>query len=180
MAHTLDHIAAERQQDLTRSRWAGLGEFFEAEPPTWEEYGRSGEPFFYDPDAPISLALATPSGIEKPMYPVFTLGTLFPSAGSRADDPPQLPGSVAWGKFWAERASERAAPEDSQAQDSVLLETLDYVSDLPGEFGEAGGEFFSNLFGPPLETFAAVPGSVFENIPLWVPLLGAAFLLTRN
>jgi len=186
MAHTLDHLAAERREGLTASRVAALREFLTTEQPTWEEYGRSGEPFFYDPDAPVSIALTTPSGIEKPMYP-YEAFTLFPGAGSRADDPPQLPGSGAWGSFWGERASvtKQAAPEDNgltleDPSEGAIPAGLEWLSNLPGEFGEAGGEFFANLFGPPLGTLAAVPGSVFENIPTWVPLLGAAYLLTRK
>jgi len=185
MAHTLDHIAAERREELTASRWAGLREMVTTEWPTWEEFGRSGEPVFYDPDAPVSIALTTPSGIEKPMYPVFSLGTLFPGAGSRADDPPQLPGAGWWTTLWEERETKQAAPEDNgltleDPPEGAIPAGFEWLSNLPGEFGEAGGEFFANLFGPPLGTLAAVPGSVFENIPIWVPLLGAAYLLTRK
>ena len=64
---------------------------------------------------------------------------------------------------------------------------LDYMSNVPGEIGEAGGELFANL-GAGLGSGVAAasqplwdaPGDLLKNIPIWVPVLGAAFLLTRG
>jgi len=66
-------------------------------------------------------------------------------------------------------------------------EAAEYISNIPGEAGEAGGEFLSGLgagagagLGGLVDPLTAIPGDLFKNIPIWVPVLGAAFLLTRG
>jgi len=74
----------------------------------------------------------------------------------------------------AERAAEAGAAAAQAALDTTLA-AIDYVSDIPGEFGEAGGELLAGLADP----LVKLPGALLEGIPIWVPLLGAAFLFTR-
>ena len=73
---------------------------------------------------------------------------------------------------------------------SAASSTLEYISNLPGEVGEAGGEFVAGLgagvgaasesvIGGVTAPLSALPGDLFEGVPTWVPLLGAAYLLTR-
>jgi len=68
----------------------------------------------------------------------------------------------------------------------VATDTLDYISNIPGELGEAGGELLEGLgagagagLGSLVDPLTSIPGDLFKNIPIWVPVLGAAFLLTR-
>jgi len=201
MAHTLDHIAAERQQALTGARWAGLGEFFAAEPVAW------GQPFFGADSTPapgtwggaggMPPETDTPGGPYGPAIDPTTFPFIGPFLG------PLTPGYVApvvIGTGGAERAAiaaELRAADAAQAAGAAERAAAaagaaaEYVSDIPGEIGEAGGEFLSELgagagagvqslfegFTIPL---TEIPGDLFEGIPTWVPLLGAAFLLTRK
>ena len=145
----------------------------------WREYGASGEPFF-----PQQIPYRTIETRDTGMYgyeaPYTGPGSVILPAGYSA-----LTGVLGEGYDWTVgtgRATPvvdlpNGAPPPAPAQEGALPAALDYLSDVPGEIGEAGGEFLVNLFGPPLGTLAAVPGSLFENIPTWVPLLGAAWLL---
>jgi len=65
-------------------------------------------------------------------------------------------------------------------------EAGEYISNIPGEVGEAGGELLAGVgagagagIGSLVDPLTAIPGDLFKNIPIWVPVLGAAFLLTR-
>jgi len=82
----------------------------------------------------------------------------------------------------AERASIAEALRLAEAQ-KLLAGSAEYVSNIPGEVGEAAGEFLEELglgVGAGLagvtEPLAELPGSLLENIPLWVPALGIAYL----
>ena len=160
-----------------------LGEFFATEHPTWEEYGRSGEAFF---GGEITGSGATPSGIETEIYPIPSFGGI-PFLRYLGDSTPP---PVTVGEGGAERAS---IAEQLRLEEAAKLAggAIDYVSDIPGEIGEAGGEFLSELgagAGAGLQSvlaggitpLTAIPGDLFEGIPTWVPLLGAAYLLTRR
>lgn len=65
------------------------------------------------------------------------------------------------------------------------------AAEIPGAIGEAGGELVAGLgagVGSGVESvltgvtapITAIPGALFEGIPSWVPLLGAAYLLSRQ
>jgi len=71
--------------------------------------------------------------------------------------------------------------------EGVIAGGLEYISNIPGEIGEAAGEFVAGLgggvgagLGALTAPIVAAPGALLEGIPSWVPLLGAAYLLTRN
>jgi len=160
-----------------------LGEFFATEHPTWEEYGRSGEAFF---GGEITGSQATPSGIETEIYPIPSFGGI-PFLRYFGD---YTPPPVTVGEGGAARAS---IAEQLRLEEAAKLAggAIDYISDIPGEIGEAGGEFVAGLgagVGTGVESvltgvtapITAIPGDLFEGIPTWVPLLGAAYLLTRQ
>jgi len=74
-----------------------------------------------------------------------------------------------------------------QRGEGVIAGGLEYISNIPGEIGEAAGEFVAGLgggvgagLGALTAPIVAAPGALLEGIPSWVPLLGAAYLLTRN
>lgn len=162
-----------------------LGEFFATEWPTWEQYGRSGEAFFPDVGrAPSGATYRDPglwAGIFGPQYWPEGLGgppepEIGPGGAARATLAERLraeeASKLAFGA--AERAADAGAAAAQTAIDMTLA-TIDYVSDIPGEIGEAGGEFLAGLADP----LVKLPGDLLEGIPIWVPLLGAAFLFTR-
>jgi len=71
--------------------------------------------------------------------------------------------------------------------EGVIAGGLEYISNIPGEIGEAAGEFVAGIgggvgagLGALTAPIVAAPGALLEGIPTWVPLLGAAYLLTRN
>ena len=77
-----------------------------------------------------------------------------------------------------------------RAAQELALAGADYVSDLPGEVGEAAGEFVEELgagVGAGIESVLAgatepitdIPGDVLREIPIWVPILAGAFILSR-
>lgn len=163
-----------------------LGEFFATEWPTWEQYGRSGEAFFPDVGRAPSGATYDP----RPWYTSLLGGPYYWPEGLGGPPEPEIgPGGAARATL-AERlraeeaaklafgAAERAAEAGAAAAQTALdttLAAIDYVSVIPGEFGEAGGELLAGLADP----LVKLPGALLEGIPIWVPLLGAAFLFTR-
>jgi len=149
-----------------------LGEFFAAEPVPW---GGAMGPFFetvtpitYPDGGDIySIPAVTPEGIGRDIYGTIQIGT--------------------GGAERAVIAAELRAAEAAQAAGGAALAAADYISDIPGEIGEAGGELVAELgagvgagLGAVVAPVVAAPGALLEGIPIWVPLLGAAFLLTRN
>jgi len=142
------------------------GELPLSDAPTWEEYGRSGESFFPQTGTSITTAEQTTYAGPGAVDILQNWGTFLP--------PVQI------GTGGAARA---AIAEQLRA-------SAEYVSDIPAEVGEAGGEFVAELgagVGAGVESvltgvtapITAIPGDLFEGIPSWVPLLGAAYLLTR-
>ena len=115
-----------------------------------------------------------PSEIETP----FLTGSFWDllSTSGTATLPPVTvgPGRSQEGDLVDEAAAAAAAAQAAAAA------AADYVSDIPGEIGEAGGELIGNLLEGATAPITAIPGDLFEGIPTWVPLLGAAYLLTRN
>ncbi len=120
-----------------------------------------------------------PSGIETPFL-TGSFWDLLSTSGTATLPPVQI------GPGGAERA---IIAEELRAADAAAA--ADYISDLPGEVGEAAGEFVAELgagvgsatesvIGGVTAPITAIPGDLFEGIPTWVPLLGAAYLLTRN
>jgi len=146
-----------------------LGEFFAAEPVPW---GGAMGPFF-ETVTPITY----PDGGDIYSIPAVT------PLGIVGDVATELRVRAGLGAELAAATAERSAAAAGAA--------AEYVSDIPGEIGEAAGELVAELgagagagvqsllegFTTPL---TAIPGDLFEGIPTWVPLLGAAFLLTRN
>jgi len=152
-----------------------LGEFFATEWPTWEQYGRSGEAFFPDVGRAPSGATYDP----RPWYTSLLGGPYYWPEGLGGPPEPEIgPGGAARATL-AERlraeeaaklafgAAERAAEAGAAAAQTAL--------DIPGEFGEAAGDLLAGLADP----LVKLPGALLEGIPIWVPLLGAAFLLSR-
>jgi len=78
------------------------------------------------------------------------------------------------------------APREREGE-GLIAGGLEYISNIPGEIGEAAGEFVAGIgggvgagLGALTDPIVADPGALLEGIPSWVPLLGAAYLLTRN
>jgi len=152
-----------------------LGEFFAAEPVPW---GGAMGPFF-ETVTPITY----PDGGD--IYPVgITLGSL-------GGDIVQIgTGGAARAEIAAELRAQEAATLAAGAAEragAAAGATAEYVSGIPGELGEAGGELVAELgagvgagLGAVVAPIVAAPGALLEGIPVWVPLLGAAFLLTRK
>ena len=153
-----------------------LGEFFAADHPTWEEYGRSGEPFFPQTGTSITTAeqVGTPDvgmyGYEQFAFPPILGAGYSALTGTVGAIPSVVVGTG--------RSQEGDLVDEAAAADAAA--TADYISDIPGEIGEAGGELVGNLLGGALAPITAAPGALFGEIPTWVPLLGAAYLLTRK
>ena len=153
-----------------------LGEFFAADHPTWEEYGRSGEPFFPLTGTSITTAeqVGTPDvgmyGYEQFAFPPILGAGYSALTGTLGAIPSVVVGT---GRSQEGDLVDEAATTDAAA-------AADYISDIPGEIGEAGGELVGNLLGGALAPITAAPGALFGEIPTWVPLLGAAYLLTRK
>ena len=153
-----------------------LGEFFAADHPTWEEYGRSGEPIFTQTGTSITTAeqVGTPDvgmyGYEQFAFPPI-LGAGYSALTGTVGAIPSV--VVGTGRSQEGDLVDEAATTDAAA-------AADYISDIPGEIGEAGGELVGNLLGGALAPITAAPGALFGEIPTWVPLLGAAYLLTRK
>ena len=160
-----------------------LGEFWAADAPTWEEFGRSGEAFI---GGEITGSQATPSGIETEIYPIPSFEGI-PFLRYLGD---YTPAPVTVGEGGAERA---LIAEQLRLEEAAQLTggVIEYISDIPGEIGEAGGEFLAELGGGAgagvqsvleggITPLTAAPGALFGDIPTWVPLLGAAYILTRK
>jgi len=154
-----------------------LGEFFATEWPTWEQYGRSGEAFFPDVGRAPSGATYRDQGLWAGISEY--ISAQYRPEGLGGPPEPEIgPGGAARATI-AERlraeeaaklafgAAERAAEAGAAAAQTAL--------DIPGEFGEAAGDLLAGLTDP----LVKLPGALLEGIPIWVPLLGAAFLLTR-
>ena len=153
-----------------------LGEYFAAEHPTWEEFGRSGEPFFPQTGTSITTAeqVGTPD-VGMYEYEQFAFPPML-GAGYSA-----LTGTLGAGydvAIGTGRSQEGDLVDEAATTDAAAA--ADYISDIPGEIGEAGGELVGNLLGGALAPITAAPGALFGEIPTWVPLLGAAYLLTRK
>jgi len=192
MAHTLDHIAAERQQATATVSGGGLfgglatlggyewlsPEELEAHVPgqEWRQYGASGEPVFpqLEPYRTIEVSETGMYGYEQ----AYTgPGAVVVPAGYAA-----LTGTLGAGYGWSMGTGRDTPVVDLENGNGLMLEDppegaipagLEYLSNVPGEIGEAGGEFLANLFAP----VTGIPGDILGDLPIWVPLLGAAFLL---
>jgi len=152
-----------------------LGEFFAAEPVPW---GGAMGPLFE-----TVIPITYPDGGD--IYPVgITLGSL-------GGDIVQIgTGGAARAEIAAELRAQEAATLAAGAAERAAAAagaTAEYISDIPGELGEAGGELVAELgagvgagLGAVVAPIVAAPGALLEGIPVWVPLLGAAFLLTRK
>lgn len=157
-----------------------LGEFFAAEHPTWEEYGRSGEPFF--PQTATSITTSEQVGTPDVGMYGYEQVTVPPILGAGYSALTGTLGAIPAVVVGSGRSQEGDLVDEAQMadQEGALPAAIDYISDIPGEVGEAGGELVGNLLGGALAPLTAAPGDLFEGIPTWVPLLGAAFLLTRK
>ena len=138
------------------------------------------EPGDYGPAGGIS------SGVERPFFTGsfwdFMASDWAPGSQRHLVDPtgPLLPIQI--GPGGANRAT--------IAAERRAAEAAEYVSDIPGEIGEAGGEFVAELgagVGSGIESvltgatepLTAIPGDLLGDIPIWVPLLAGAFILAR-
>jgi len=100
------------------------------------------------------------------------------------DDPAQQAG---YDEFRRIREAFRSGSYRRERGEGVIAGGLEYISNIPGEIGEAAGEFVAGIgggvgagLGALTAPIVAAPGALLEGIPTWVPLLGAAYLLTRN
>ena len=184
---------------------------------TWEEFGASGESFFETPapgtaapGAARTWGPGTPGYVSGMGYPGSVGFLLLPEAGAALagtlGDPLGALGAVTGavtgpepviGPGGAERAAiaeqlrlEEAAKLAAGAAEVGLdatLATLDYISDIPAEIGEAGGEFLEELgtgagagagalLGGVLDPLTAAPGDLLGGIPIWAPALVIAWL----
>jgi len=172
MAHTLDHIVAER---------------LAADPSLAVDH----------PDyvAPIALGnyelpdFSVPPPL--PHYPFWDPQGYWAEAQVRAraplvfDDPAQQAGYDEFVRI--RNLISSGAYRREERGEGVIAGGLEYISNIPGEIGEAAGEFVAGLgggvgagLGALTAPIVAAPGALLEGIPSWVPLLGAAYLLTRN
>lgn len=157
----------------------------------WRAYGRGGGSFFPQTGTSITTAeqVGTPDvgmyGFEQPYTGLGS--TLLPAGWQALTGTLGAGYDVAIGTGGAERAliaeerrqSEQAV-DDGTEQPGAIPAALDYVQGIPGAAGEAGGELLGNLFAGATEPLTAIPGDLLGDIPTWVPLLGAAYLLTRK
>jgi len=164
MAHTLDHIVAlrlEADPSLASTGPTALGDYelpdFSVPPP---------QPWWAPP-------LEVSTWIEASRAPLVF------------DDPAQQAG---YDEFRRIRESIRSGSYRREERgEGVIAGGLEYISNIPGEIGEAAGEFVAGIgggvgagLGALTAPIVAAPGALLEGIPSWVPLLGAAYLLTRN
>ena len=130
------------------------------------------EPGDYGPAGGIS------SGVERPFF-TGSFWDILATQGTATLPPIQI------GPGGAQRA---IIAEELRAAEAARA--ADYVSDIPGEIGEAGGEFVAELgagVGSGIESvltgatepLTAIPGDLLGDIPIWVPLLAGAFILSR-
>lgn len=149
------------------------GELPLSDAPTWEEYGRSGESFFPQTGTSITTAEQTTYAGPGAVDILQNWGTFLP--------PVQI------GTGGAARA---AIAEQLRAAQEQALAGADYISDIPGEIGEAGGEFLAelgagagagvqSLLEGATDPITTIPGDLLGDIPIWVPLLAGAFILAR-
>jgi len=172
MAHTLDHIVALR---------------LEADPSLAVDH-----PDYEAPIAPIALGdYELPDFSVPPPQVTSSFWTGMPEwvAAARAplvfDDPARQAG---YDEFRRIREAFRSGSYRREERgEGVIAGGLEYISNIPGEIGEAAGEFVAGLgggvgagLGALTAPIVAAPGALLEGIPTWVPLLGAAYLLTRN
>jgi len=157
-----------------------LGEFFAAEPVAW------GQPFFET----VTPAPTAPPPADTGLYVFEQPGFLSWLGGGPLSEPEIGPGgaerAATAARLRAEEAAALAAGAAERAGE-VAGAAAEYVSGIPGAIGEAGGELVAELgagvgagLGAVVAPIVAAPGALLEGIPVWVPLLGAAFLLTRN
>lgn len=168
MVHTLDHIAEQRREAQAAVMGSGGSSFIDAWRDALSSLTSGGT-------TPSTEQDPAPSGDPQP--PAFT-----PQGGPTAEE---ILAQIGWGtgggydpfsyftsgaEYWARQGAEAA----------------EYISNIPGEAGEAGGEFLAGVgagagagIGSLVDPLTAIPGDLFKNIPIWVPVLGAAFLLTR-
>jgi len=176
MAHTLDHIVALR---------------LEADPSLAVDH-----PDYEAPIAPIALGdyelpdFSVPPPL--PHYPFWDPKGYWAEARARARAPPDMTGwspeQIRGYEIFREITTQTGAfaPREREGE-GLIAGGLEYISNIPGEIGEAAGEFVSGLgggvgagLGALTAPIVAAPGALLEGIPSWVPLLGAAYLLTRN
>jgi len=176
MAHTLDHIVELR---------------LEADPSLAVDHPDYEAPIA--PIAPIALgdyelpdfSVPPPQpwwAIQRPEYRAWV------EAGRARlvfDDPAQQAG---YDEFLRTVEAFRSGSYRREERgEGVIAGGLEYISNIPGEIGEAAGEFVAGIgggvgagLGALTAPIVAAPGALLEGIPSWVPLLGAAYLLTRN
>jgi len=150
----------------------------------WRDFGRSGEAVFWDPTITPVVRAAPEVGMYGYEQPYTGPGsTLIPAGLSALTGTLGAGYDIAIGTGGAARAAiaeELRAEETGTEQPGAVPAALDYVQGIPGAAGEAGGELLSGLIGGVTEPLTAIPGDLFGDIPSWVPLLGAAYLLTRK
>jgi len=167
MAHTLDHIVElrlEADPSLASTGPTALGDY---ELPDF-----SVAPEQYSFWRPQSLAEHR-AWVEASRAPLVF------------DDPARQAG---YDEFLRIREAYRSGSYRREERgEGVIAGGLEYISNIPGEIGEAAGEFVAGLgggvgagLGALTAPIVAAPGALLEGIPTWVPLLGAAYLLTRN
>jgi len=173
MAHTLDHIVAlrlEADPSLASTGPTALGDYelpdFSVPPP----YAGVDVPGIFGSVAErLAEYRAWQEAARAPL--VF-------------DDPAR---QAAYDEFRRIREYYRSGEYREERGEGVIAGGLEYISNIPGEIGEAAGEFVAGLgggvgagLGALTAPIVAAPGALLEGIPTWVPLLGAAYLLTRN
>jgi len=182
MAHTLDHIVALR---------------LEADPSLAVDH-----PDYEAPIAPIALGdYELPDFSVPPPYAGVYVPGIFGSVAQRLaeyrawqeaaraplvfDDPAQQAGYDEFRRI--REYYESGEYKREERGEGLIAGGLEYISNIPGEIGEAAGEFVAGLgggvgagLGALTAPIVAAPGALLEGIPTWVPLLGAAYLLTRN
>jgi len=168
MAHTLDHIVAlrlEADPSLASTGPTALGDYELPDfsvPPVSGIFGRTAE------------RLAEYRAWQEAARAPFVF-----------DDPAQQAG---YDEFRRIREAFRSGSYRREERgEGVIAGGLEYISNIPGEIGEAAGEFVAGIgggvgagLGALTAPIVAAPGALLEGIPSWVPLLGAAYLLTRN
>jgi len=171
MAHTLDHIVALRlEADPSLASTGGAG-ITGAGPTALGDYEL---PDFSVPPPQVTSSFWTgmPEWVAAARAPLVF------------DDPAQQAG---YDEFRRIREAFRSGTYRRERGEGVIAGGLEYISNIPGEIGEAAGEFVAGIgggvgagLGALTAPIVAAPGALLEGIPTWVPLLGAAYLLTRN
>jgi len=172
MAHTLDHIVELR---------------LEADPSLAVDH-----PDYEAPIAPIALGdyelpdfSVPPPRIIEDKLAEYRAWVTQQRAPLVFDDPAR---QAAYDEFRRIREYYRSGEYRREERgEGLIAGGLEYISNIPGEIGEAAGEFVAGLgggvgagLGALTAPIVAAPGALLEGIPTWVPLLGAAYLLTRN